>query len=85
MMFPGDTLLMSNYLTVVKMNLLDNYLGMCITSFVGATQTFMLRQKFLSIPRDLQSAAEIDGWGDIRFILRVLLPVAKPVVVTLVG
>ncbi|MDL2220716.1 carbohydrate ABC transporter permease [Eubacteriales bacterium OttesenSCG-928-N14] len=83
MMFPGDTLLVTNYLTVTKLGLLDTYLAVCITSFVGASQMFMLRQNFRTIPKDLRAAAELDGCGDFKFMTSVLLPIAKPVVITL--
>ena len=83
MMLPGDTLLVTNYLTVSRLGLLDTYLGMAITSFVGATQMFMLRQSFLTFPRDLKDAGFIDGCGDLRFLAAILLPVTKPVLVTL--
>lgn len=83
MMLPGDTLLVTNYLTVSRLGLLDTYLGMAITSFVGATQMFMLRQSFLTFPRDLRDAGAIDGCGDLRFLATILLPVTKPVLVTL--
>ncbi len=83
MMLPGDTLLVTNYLTVSRLGLIDSYLGMAITSFVGATQMFMLRQSFLTFPRDLRDAGAIDGCGDLRFLTTILLPVTRPVLVTL--
>ncbi len=83
MMLPGDILLVTNYITVSRLKLLNTYLGMCIISFINASQVFMLRQSFLSVPKDLRYAAMIDGCGDIRYILSVLLPVCRPVVVTL--
>ncbi len=83
MMLPGDILLTTNYITVSRLHLLNSYLGMMIVSFVGASQMFMLRQRFLSVPRELREAAELDGYGDMGFIFRVLLPVCRPVLVTL--
>ncbi len=83
MMFPGDTLIVTNYLTVTRMKLLDSYLGMCITSFVGATQMFMLRQNFKSIPRAIREAAVIDGCGDFKFLSYVLMPVSRAIILTL--
>ena len=61
MMIPGDVLLATNYLTVSKMHLLNTYLGVMIISFVSASQMFMLRQRFKSVPKDMREAAEIDG------------------------
>ena len=83
MMLPGDTLLITNYLTISRLGLLDTYLGMAITSFVGAAQMFMLRQNFKTLPRSLKEAGEMDGCGDIRFLLAILLPISKPVLLTL--
>lgn len=83
MMLPGDTLLITNYQTITRLGLLDTYLGMAIVSFVGATQMFMLRQCFKSSPLALREASQLDGCGDLRFILSVLLPISKPVLVTL--
>ena len=82
-MIPGDTILVTNYQTVSRMGLLNTYLGMIIVSFVGASQMFMLRQKFMAIPKDLRYAAMIDGCGDIRYILTILLPICRPVLTTL--
>ncbi|MDR1766749.1 MAG: carbohydrate ABC transporter permease [Lachnospiraceae bacterium] len=82
-MLPADTLIVTNYLTVSRLHLMDNYLGMSIIYFVGATQMFMLRQHFRTIPQDFRDAATLDGCGDLGFITRVLLPISRPVVMTL--
>ena len=83
MMLPADTLVITNYQTVSRLHLLDTYLGMAVVSFVGASQMFMLRQRFLSSPRALREAAYLDGCGDIRFLFSVLAPTCRPVLVTL--
>ena len=83
MMIPGDVLLVTNYLTVSKMHLLNTYLGVMIVSFVSASQMFMLRQRFKTIPKDMREASSMDGYGDLWFIWTVLLPLSKPVVTTL--
>ena len=80
MMIPGDVLLVTNYLTVSKMHLLNTYLGVMIVSFVSASQMFMLRQRFKTIPKDMREASSMDGYGDLWFIWKVLLPLSKPVV-----
>ena len=83
MMLPADTMIVTNYQTVARLNLLDNYLGMAIVSFVGASQMFMLRQHFLSSPKPLRDAALMDGCGDLRFLASILLPVSRPLLVML--
>lgn len=83
MLLPGDILTITNYQTVSHLNLLDTYLGMAITSFVGASQMFMLRQQFCSTPRTLRESALLDGCGDLRFMASILFPLCRPVMVTL--
>ena len=83
MMLPADTLVVTNYLTITRLNLLDNYLGMCVTSLVGATQMFMLRQNFKTIPQSYRDAAFIDGCGDLHYLVFVVMPLSAPVILTL--
>lgn len=83
MMLPADTLVITNYITIVRFNLLDNYLGLCITSLAGASQMFMLRQNFRIIPQGYRDAAFIDGCGDLYYLTFVVIPLSSPVVLTL--
>ena len=83
MMIPGDVLLVTNYLTVSRLHLLNTYLGTMVVSFVSASQTFMLRQRFKSLPRDMRDASRMDGYGDFWFMWKVLLPICRPVVAVL--
>jgi sn-glycerol 3-phosphate transport system permease protein len=83
MMLPADTLVVTNYLVITRLNLLDNYLGMCVTSLAGATQMFMLRQSFKTIPRSLRDAAFMDGCGDLRYLFWVVMPMSSPVILIL--
>lgn len=82
-MLPDDTLVVSNYLTVTKLRLLDNYLGMCVTSLAGASQMFLLRQHFKTIPKEMYEAAQMDGCGSLNYIFRVIVPVSRPILMTL--
>lgn len=83
MMIPGDVLLATNYLTISKLKLLNTYMGVMVTSFVSASQMFMLRQRFKGVPKDMREASQIDGYGDFWYMWKVLLPICRPVLVTL--
>ena len=83
MMLPAETLVVTNYLTIIRLNMLDNYLGMCIIALVGASQMFMLRQNFKTIPQSYRDAAFMDGCGDLRYLVSVVTPLASPVILTL--
>lgn len=83
MMLPADALIITNYLTIVRLNMLDNYFAMVITSLVGATQMFMLRQNLKSIPTSFRDVASMDGCGDLRYIFHIVLPFSRPVIMIL--
>lgn len=83
MMIPGDILLFGNYLTISELHLLNTYLACMVVNFTGASQLFMLRQRFQAVPAELREAAQMDGWGDIEFLRRILIPLCKPVITTL--
>ena len=83
MMLPGDTLVLTNFLTISSLGLMDSYLGLMIVYFVSAIQLFMLRQVFKSSPGELRDASLIDGCGDFGFLRHVLLPTSKPILYTL--
>ena len=83
MMLPADTLLITNYQTVSRLGLLDSYLGVCIVTFVSASQMFMLRQHFKSAPGAVREAAQLDGCGDLRFAVSILTPMSLPLMLIL--
>jgi ABC-type glycerol-3-phosphate transport system permease component len=61
----------------------DTYLGLALPYMATAFGTFLIRQFFLSIPRDLYDAATIDGAGHLRFLLTIAMPLARPALGTL--
>jgi len=62
---------------------LDSYFSLTVPAMFSAYGTFMLRQFFMSIPRDLEEAATIDGCGLFRIFTTVILPLSKPALATL--
>ncbi len=62
----------------------DSYFSLIVPGLFTAYGTFMLRQFFMSIPRDLEDAARIDGCGSLGIWWRIILPLSKPAIVTLV-
>lgn len=80
MMIPGEVTIISNYITVQQMGLINTYLGMTITSLTGVGGIFMLRQHMLSLPRELWEAARIDGCGKIKYMFKVIFPLSKSII-----
>jgi multiple sugar transport system permease protein len=59
---------------------IDAYVGIILTLVISGTSIFLMRQYFLSIPRDLEEAARIDGAGYVQTFWRVILPLATPAI-----
>jgi len=62
----------------------NTYQGLLLPGFVSAFGTFLLRQHFLSLPREVLDAARVDGAGHLRTLFSVVLPMSRPVLATLV-
>ena len=69
MMIPWEATLIPNYLTIGRLHWKDTFQGLAAPFMATAFGTFLLRQFFLSIPKDLQDAATIDGCGHLRFLI----------------
>ncbi|MFZ1770329.1 MAG: carbohydrate ABC transporter permease [Caldilinea sp.] len=83
LMIPWEATIIPNYLTVRSLGWTDTYMGLTVPFLATAFGTFLLRQFFLTIPRELQDAATIDGCGSLRFLTAIVLPLARPALGTL--
>ncbi len=83
MMIPGETTIMSNYGTVQRMGLMDTFFGISIVSLVNVSGVFMLRQHMMTLPNELWEAAKVDGCGDMRYFVSVVLPLSKSIIAAL--
>lgn len=83
LMIPWEATIIPNYLTVVGLGWKDSYQGLIIPFLASGFGIFLLRQYFLTIPRDLYEAAVIDGCGRTRYLWSILLPLSRPALGTL--
>ena len=83
MMLPGTVTLIPSYLIVRALGLANSYPGVVSTGLAGAFGIFLLRQFFLSIPSDLEDAAVIDGANKLQVLHKIIVPLAKPALITL--
>ena len=83
LMIPWEATIIPNYLTINILGWTDTYLGLTVPFLATAFGTFLLRQFFLTIPRELQDAATIDGCSSLRFLITIVLPLARPALGTL--
>jgi len=83
MMLPGLVMMIPNYQLMIHFHLVDTYTGLIITSAFSAFGTFLMRQFMMSIPSSLDEAALIDGASKWDLYWTVILPLARPALVTL--
>ncbi len=83
LMVPRQVVLIPNFVIMRSLGLLDTHLSLVLTGIFTAYGTFLLRQFFLGIPRELEEAAVMDGYGYARRYLGIILPLAKPALATL--
>ncbi|MGW7693237.1 carbohydrate ABC transporter permease [Streptomyces asiaticus] len=83
MAVPGVALLIPKFLVLNTFGLFDTYTGMILPLMVDAAGIFIMKQFFESIPREVEEAARVDGAGVIRTFWSVVLPMARPALITL--
>lgn len=83
LMVPAQVTLIPVFVELFHLGWLNTYQGLIVPRATSAFGIFMLRQFFLSIPRELDEAARIDGAGHFRIYWRIILPLAKPALATL--
>lgn len=83
LMIPWESTITTNYLTILQLGWKDSYQGLVVPFLASGFGIFLLRQYFLTIPRELYEAATIDGCGRTRYLWSILLPLSRPALATL--
>jgi len=83
LMVPYQITLIPVFQTVFDLHWLDTYQGLIVPRATSAFGIFLLRQFFVTVPRDLDAAARIDGAGEFRIYWSIMLPLARPALATL--
>lgn len=82
MMIPGEIYIISNYQTLSELK--DTYTALILPFMTSVFYTFYLRQTFRQIPNELYLAAKVDGLGDFQYLFKVMIPIAKSTIITVI-
>ena len=82
-MIPGEVVVITNYVTIQNLGLTNSYAGLVLPSLIGGMSIFLMRQYFMTLPRDYREAAILDGCGDMSFLFRVAMPLSIPTIASL--
>lgn len=83
MMIPGEVLIVTNFKTISQLKWLDTYQALFVPYMANVMYIYMLREFFMKTPKQLYYAAKVDGATDWKFLWRVLVPMAKPSIITI--
>ncbi len=83
MMIPFEMLIITNYTTIARWGLMDNLIALVIPFTASIFYTYILRNFFLSIPDSLYYSAKVDGSSDWKYLWWVMVPIAKPTIITI--
>ena len=83
MMIPGELFTITNYSTVTQLGWMNTYKVLIIPFLVSVFYIYLLRQNFMQIPNELYLAAKVDGCGDLKYLWKVMIPLAMPTLISI--
>lgn len=84
MMIPNELVVITNFVTITNMDLRNTFLGLILPSVTSVFYIYLLKENFAQVPDELYYAAKVDATSDLKYLFKVLLPICKPTVVTIV-
>ncbi len=83
MMIPGELFTITNYSTVTNLHWINTYTVLIVPFLVSVFYIYLLRQNFMQIPNELYLAAKVDGTSDIKYLLKVMVPLSLPTLISI--
>ena len=83
MMIPGELFTITNYITINNLNWMNSFYALIIPFLVSVFYIYLLRQNFLQIPNELYLAAKVDGTSDLKYLWKVMVPLALPTLISI--
>ena len=84
MMIPNELVIITNYVTITNWGLRNSFPGLILPSVTSVFYIYLLKDNFAQIPDELYNAAKVDGTSDFKYLTRVMMPVCKPTIITIV-
>ncbi|MBE6810173.1 MAG: carbohydrate ABC transporter permease [Ruminococcaceae bacterium] len=83
MMIPGELFTITNYITVNQLNWMHTFTALIVPFLVSVFYIYLLRQNFMQIPNELYLAAKVDGTSDLKYLWKVMIPLALPTLISI--
>lgn len=82
MMIPSELVIITNYITITTLDLRNTFTGLILPSVTSVFYIYLLKENFEQVPDELYYAAKVDGTSDFKYMMKVMLPICAPTVVT---
>ena len=83
MLIPTELVVITNYVTITNMDMRNTFAGLILPSVTSVFYIYLLKENFAQIPDELYYAAKVDGTSDLKYLLKVMIPICKPTIITI--
>ena len=83
MMIPTELVVITNFVTVTNMDLRNTFTGLILPSITSVFYIYLLKENFAQIPDELYYAAKVDGTSDLKYLIKVMVPICRPTIITI--
>ena len=83
MMIPNELVIITNFVTITDWHLRNTFWGLILPSVTSVFYIYLLKENFEQIPDELYKAAKVDGTSDLKYLLRVMVPICRPTLITI--
>lgn len=83
MMIPNELVVITNFVTITNLDMRNTFQGLILPSVTSVFYIYLLKENFELIPDSLYYAAKVDGTSDFKYLLRVMIPISKPTLITI--
>jgi len=82
MMIPNELVIITNFVTITDLSLRNTFWGLILPSVTSVFYIYLLKENFELVPDELYKAAKVDGTSDLKYLLKVLVPICRPTIIT---
>lgn len=83
MMIPNELVIITNFQTITNWDMRNTFWGLILPSVTSVFYIYLLKENFAQIPDELYYAAKVDGTSDFKYLVRVMIPICKPTLITI--
>lgn len=83
MMIPNELVIITNFVTITNLDMRNTFQGLILPSVTSVFYIYLLKENFEQIPDSMYYAAKVDGTSDLKYLLKVMIPISKPTLITI--